>query len=113
MASVDCERGIFAYMNVLSKDIDLLGHLGLRKVSQLWGLKRDFTTELQASTDGDDDLRAGQQNPEHTWVFFLLAPKWVRMRPTDAYYTVHGCEHASTFPMSAVGSSVLISLGTY
>merc|ERR1719375_2270199 len=63
MASVDCERGIFAYMNVLSKDIELLGQLGLRKVSQLWGLKRDFTTELQASTDGDDDLRAGQQNP--------------------------------------------------
>merc|ERR1719321_1654612 len=48
MASVDSERGVLAYMNVLSKDSELLDDLGLRKVSQLWGMKRDFTRELQA-----------------------------------------------------------------
>merc|ERR1719281_2150451 len=49
MATVDSERGVLAYMNVLSKDVELLGSLGLRKVSQLWGLKRDFTAEMQGA----------------------------------------------------------------
>jgi len=112
MASVDSERGVLAYMNVLSKDVDLLAGLGLQKVSQLWGLKRDFTSELQASR-GDADVDGdAAPNPEHTWVFFLLKPKWVKMRPTDAYYTVHPRAQGSAFRMSTAGSSVLLSLGS-
>merc|ERR1719362_608797 len=49
METVDSERGVIAYMNVLGKDVDLLGSWGLRKVSQLWGMKRDFSAEV--STD--------------------------------------------------------------
>merc|ERR1712048_623228 len=44
--------------------------------------------------------------------FFLLMPKWVRMRPTDAYYTVHPRSQGSAFRMSTAGSSVLLSLGS-
>jgi hypothetical protein len=117
MASVDSERGVLAYMNVLSKDVDLLGDLGLRKVSQLWGMKRDFTRELQMKGDHmdsqqDESVFEGEENPENTWIFFLLTPKWVRMRPTDAYYTVHPRAQGSQFRMSTAGSSVLLSLGS-
>jgi hypothetical protein len=116
MASVDSERGVLAYMNVLSKDVDLLGDLGLRKVSQLWGMKRDFTRELQIKgamdSQQDESVFEGEENPENTWIFFLLTPKWVRMRPTDAYYTVHPRAMGSQFRMSTAGSSVLLSLGS-
>ncbi|CAE8596097.1 unnamed protein product [Polarella glacialis] len=97
MATVDSEKGVIAYMGVLSKNIDLLGSLGLRKVSQLWGMQRDFSDELSKS---------GGDAGEHTWMFFLLMPKWVRMRPTDAYYTVHPRSQGSAFRMSTAGSSV-------
>merc|ERR1719421_2069056 len=109
MATVDSERGVLAYMNVLSKDVDFLGNLGLRKVSQLWGMKRSFTSEMQSA--GLEDS-VGGDSPEHTWTFFLLMPKWVRMRPTDAYYTVHPRAQGSAFRMSTAGSSVLLSLGS-
>merc|ERR1719171_626998 len=117
MASVDSERGVLAYMNVLCKDVDLLSDLGLRKVSQLWGMKRDFTRELQMKGDQmdsqqDESLFDNEENPENTWIFFLLTPKWVRMRPTDAYYTVHPRAQGSQFRMSTAGSSVLLSLGS-
>merc|ERR1711971_545137 len=92
------------YMNVLSKDVDLLGNLGLRKVSQLWGMRRDFSGH-------DEDARATRAL-EHVWMFFLLMPKWVRMRPTDAHYTVHPRSQGSAFRMSTAGSSVLLSLGS-
>merc|ERR1719454_2789098 len=49
---------------------------------------------------------------EHVWTFFLMMPKWVKMRPTDAYYTVHPRSHGSAFRMSTAGSSVLLSLGS-
>jgi hypothetical protein len=103
MHTVDSERGVVAYMGVLSKDVD--GSLGLRKVSQLWGMKRDFSDELP-KRDGGADIS------EHTWMFFLMMPKWVRMRPTDAYYTVHPRSQGSAFRMSTAGSSVLLSLGS-
>jgi len=108
METVDSERGVMAYMNVLSKDVDLIGSLGLRKVSQLWGMMRDFSAEMapEMGQDGEKD------SLEHTWMFFLLMPKWVRMRPTDAYYTVHPRSQGSAFRMSTAGSSVLLSLGT-
>lgn len=61
MHTVDSERGVVAYMGVLSKDVD--GSLGLRKVSQLWGMKRDFSDELP-KRDGGADIS------EHTWMFF-------------------------------------------
>eukprot|EP00746_Dinoflagellata_sp_MGD_P165764 gnl/MRDRNA2_/MRDRNA2_95230_c0_seq1.p1 gnl/MRDRNA2_/MRDRNA2_95230_c0~~gnl/MRDRNA2_/MRDRNA2_95230_c0_seq1.p1 ORF type:complete len:470 (+),score=84.39 gnl/MRDRNA2_/MRDRNA2_95230_c0_seq1:80-1489(+) len=117
MGSVDSERGVLAYMHLLSKGVDLLGDLGLRKVSQLWGMKRDFTQELQMKRDHmdiqqDEAVFEGEENPENTWIFFLLAPKWVRMRPTDAYYTVHPRVRGSQFCMSTAGSSVLLSLGS-
>lgn len=102
MATVDSERGVQAYMGVLSKDDSLLGNLGIRKLSQLWGVVRDFTPEEQAA---DSDL----SEHENTWMFFLFMPKWVRMRPTDAYYTVHPREEGSAFRMSSAGSSVLLS----
>merc|ERR1719486_381918 len=90
-------------MSVLSKDVELIGNLGLRKVSQLWGMTRDFSAEM-----GDET-----QNAEHTWIFFLLMPKWVRMRPTDAYYTLNPRAEGSAFRMSTAGSSVLLSLGNW
>ena len=57
-------------------------------------MQRDFSDELPDSTRG-----------EHSWMFFLLAPKWVKMRPTDAYYTVHPRAMGSAFRMSNAGSS--------
>jgi len=112
MATVDSERGVLAYMNVLSKDVDLLGSLGLRKVSQLWGMKRDFSSEFQNNEPVQEEDEMGDADPEHVWIFFLLTPKWVRMRPTDAYYTVHPRSQGSAFRMSTAGSSVLLSLGS-
>lgn len=113
MDTVDSERGVMAYMNVLAKDVDLLGSLGLRKVSQLWGMKRDFSAEMSSSdTAGIPQGEGAKVSLEHTWMFFLLAPKWVRMRATDAYYTVHPRSQGSAFRMSTAGSSVLLSLGS-
>merc|ERR1711920_1040786 len=60
---------------------------------------------------GESDFGSGG-DLEHTWMFFLLMPKWVRMRPTDAYYTVHPRSQGSAFRMSTAGSSVLLSLGS-
>merc|ERR1712187_524054 len=48
----------------------------------------------------------------NTWMFYLFSPKWVRMRPTDAYYTTHPRSQGSAFRMSTAGSSVLLSLGS-
>lgn len=98
--SVDSERGVLAYMGVFSKDVELVGNLGLRKVSQLWGMSRTFAEGIDSS------------ECESTWIFFLLCPKWVRMRPTDAYYTVRPRHEGSTFRMSNAGSSVLNSLNS-
>lgn len=109
MATVDSERGVLAYMNVLSKDVDLLGSLALRKVSQLWGMRRDFSSEMQSK---DQESEPQAQALEHVWTFFLMMPKWVKMRPTDAYYTVHPRSQGSAFRMSTAGSSVLLSLGS-
>jgi len=110
MGTVDSERGVAAYMNVLSKDPELLGQLGLRKVSQLWGMKRDFSSEMSL---GDiDDVPEIPDVLANTWIFYLLTPKWVRMRPTDAYYTTHPRSQGSAFRMSTAGSSVLLSLGS-
>lgn len=111
MATVDSERGVLAYMNVLSKDVDLLGSLALRKVSQLWGMRRDFSNEMQGQSR-DDENKDVAEALEHVWTFFLMVPKWVRMRPTDAYYTVHPRSQGSAFRMSTAGSSVLLSLGS-
>lgn len=101
MPTVDSERGVQAYMNVLAKDPEYTGVMGLRKVSQLWGMRRDFGGE-GIPEDGVDSI----------WMFFLLMPKWVRMRPTDAYYTVHPRSEGSAFRMSTAGSSVLLSIGS-
>merc|ERR1712232_1450972 len=72
---------------------------------------RDFSAEIG---DGNPEpyVAPAEQTLEHTWMFFLLAPKWVRMRPTDAYYTVHPRSRGSAFRMSTAGSSVLLSLGS-
>jgi len=108
MDTVDSERGVVAYMSVLSRDADLLGSMGLRKVSQLWGMKRDFSAELGSVAEEPREA----ENQEHSWMFFLLMPKWVRMRATDAYYTFYPRAQGSAFRMSTAGSSVLLSLGT-
>merc|ERR1712232_14827 len=107
MATVDSERGVLAYMNVLSKDVELLGTLALRKVSQLWGMKRDFSNEMITSPKEKEEKTEAN---EHVWTFFLMTPKWVKMRPTDAYYTVHPRAEGTAFRMSTAGSSVLLSL---
>merc|ERR1719146_591612 len=60
----------------------------------------------------DESMFEGEENPENTWIFFLLTPQWVRMRPTDAYYTVHPRQEGSAFRMSTAGKSVLMSLGS-
>jgi len=108
MATVDSERGVMAYMNVMSKDVELLGSLALRKVSQLWGMRRDFSAEMGESPEPN----ASGGELEHVWTFFLMMPKWVKMRATDAYYTVHPRSQGSAFRMSTAGSSVLLSLGS-
>lgn len=108
MGTVDSERGVAAYMNVLSKDPEILGAFGLRKVSQLWGMRRDFSALGEDEGDGQDDEEA----LKHTWIFYILTPKWVRMRPTDAFYTTHPRSQGSAFRMSTAGSSVLLSLGS-
>jgi len=114
METVDSERGVIAYMNVLGKDVDLLGSLGLKKVSQLWGMKRDFSSDvsLDELAGGNSAMGTDESNPTHTWMFFLLMPKWVRMRPTDAYYTINPQSQGGFFRMSTAGSSVLLSLGS-
>merc|ERR1719267_170036 len=74
-------------------------------------MRRDFSTEMNASKEEDDDVDQALEE-EHVWTFFLLMPKWVKMRPTDAYYTVHPRSQGSAFRMSTAGSSVLLSLGS-
>jgi len=106
MATVDSERGVLAYMNVLAKDVDVIGALGLRKAGQLWGTKRDLVDAGASASAAQGDAA----DAEHTWMFFLLVPKWVKMRPTDAHYTVHPRTNGSAFRMSTAGSSVLCSL---
>merc|ERR1711988_358000 len=61
---------------------------------------------------GEDGIDPAAQALEHVWTFFLLSPKWVKMRATDAYYTVHPRAQGSQFRMSTAGSSVLLSLGS-
>merc|ERR1719506_1513459 len=63
---------------------------------------------------GEKDIHDDESDQalEHVWTFFLMAPKWVKMRPTDAYYTVHPRSQGSAFRMSTAGSSVLLSLGS-
>ena len=95
--TADSERALLGYMNVLAKEADFLCTRGLRKVSQLWGVRRLV-----------EELGQGAQNVNE-WLLFLLTPKWVRMRPTDAYYTVHPRSSGSVFKMSAVGLSVMTS----
>jgi len=114
LGSVDSERGVTAYMSVMAKDADLIGNTGLRKVSQLWGVKRNFSAPEDEMTDDLDQTDGDVSSPrdlENAWIFFLMAPKWVRMRATDAYYTAHPRAMGSTFRMSMAGSSVLLSLG--
>merc|ERR1719454_2269938 len=76
------------------------------------------SSELDAGGTGENSLGFldeeghSTENPENTWMFFLLSPKWVKMRATDAYYTVHPRAQGSQFRMSTAGSSVLLSLGS-
>lgn len=103
MSEIDCERGLHAYMSILAKDCELINALGLRKISQLWGVTRTFSKTGQSTNSDESGV---------TWMFFVLCPKWVRMRSTDAYYTRHPRAQGSQFRMSKAGSSVLLSLGT-
>lgn len=102
LSTVDSERGLMAYMSILSKNDECINSLGLRRVSQMWGVTRVFP---KAAEDTDDEDGDG------TWMFFLLCPQWVRMRATDSYYTSHPRAQGSQFRMSEAGSSVLYSLG--
>merc|ERR1712072_1491948 len=72
-------------------------------------MKRDFSNEMVLSPKEKEEKT---EVNEHVWTFFLMMPKWVRMRPTDAYYTVHPRFQGSAFRMSNAGSSVLLSLGS-
>lgn len=110
MKSVDSERGVMAYMNILSKDCELVNALGLRKVSQLWGVQRTFPSAL-LNDSTPDKVEDSSMQDDSTWMFFLMCPKWVKMRGTDAYYTRHPRSHGSQFRMSQAGSSVLLSMG--
>jgi len=104
LSTIDSEHGLHAYMNILAKDCEIVNSLGLRKMSQLWGVTRTFSKTGQS-------LMSSQDDPGLTWMFFLLSPKWVRMRNTDAFYTRHPRAQGSQFRMSKAGSSVLLSLG--
>lgn len=71
--TVDSERGMMAYMNILSKDVEFIGSAGLRKVSSVWGTQREFPTD-----DNDSASTA-----KKVWSLFVFAPKWVHLRLTD------------------------------
>merc|ERR1719454_1534865 len=77
-------------------------------------MRRDFSSEMQSSPKekGVKDDQGVAEALEHVWTFFLMMPKWVKMRATDAYYTVHPRSQGSAFRMSTAGSSVLLSLGS-
>lgn len=106
MEGLDSELGVFCYMNLLAKSSWLVDCFGLRKLSQLWGVKREFS-----GSGGSGLTKSGVPGEDKkTWIFFLLAPKWVKMRVTDAYYTRHPREAGSLFRMSVPGSSILYSL---
>jgi len=112
MKTVDSERGVMAYMNILSKDCELINTLGLRKISQLWGVQRIFSNSTMSKNESMESNRDKFDDQEDsTWMFFLLCPKWVKMRNTDAFYTRHPRAHGSQFRMSQAGSSVLMSMG--
>lgn len=99
--TLDSELGALAYMNVLSRDPLINEECALRKVTQLWGVKRDFSEELR---DLDED-----EGEPAVWILYMLAPKWVRMRATDAIYTlVPGARRGK---LSAAGESVLQTVG--
>merc|ERR550537_1462830 len=87
-------------MNVLARD-GFDHEVSLRKVTQLWGVKRDFSEELR---DLDED-----EGEPAVWILYLLAPKWVKMRPTDAIYTL--VPHARRGKLSPAGESVLQTVG--
>jgi len=106
-ATLDSERGALAYMNILLRQ-DLCCELGLRKVPQLWGRKRDFREELDALGEASDEPA--------TWLVFMLAPSWVKMRLTDAVYTLYPREASvaegsySAYKMSEAGKSIMQAL---
>lgn len=108
LPTVDSQRGVIAYMNVLSKDVDFLSGLGLRKVGQLWGVQHVCKNVNEHGHEAHE--AQPEEDEDYTWIIFLLTPKWVHMRPTDAFYTVHPRSKGSTFKMSTAGQSVLKSL---
>lgn len=106
-ATLDSERGAMAYMNVLIRQDLCCEQLGLRKVPQLWGRKRDFTEELRDVGEDNDEPA--------TWVVFMLAPSWVKMRVTDAVYTLYprqflGEGSLRSWKLSDAGKSVMEAL---
>jgi hypothetical protein len=104
-ATLDSERGALAYMNIMLRQ-DLCCELGLRKVPQLWGRKRDFREELEALGESADEPA--------TWLVFMLAPAWVKMRITDAVYTLYPREVAGgtmgSWKLSEAGKSIMQAL---
>jgi len=118
LETVDSELGLFCYMSLLAKDDWLVDHFGLRKLSQLWGVKRQFAEEEEEEDEEFAGSRMGMMQNEDvsnnpnvkTWIFFLFAPAWVKLRVTDAYYTTHPREAGSLFRMSGPGGSILYSL---
>jgi len=92
LGSVDSETGVLQYMNIFAKDV-LMDRYGIKRISQMWGIKRQFA---------EDD--------KNSWMFFLFSPAWVKFRATDAFYTYHP-RNDNQFRMSLPGSTILYSLG--
>jgi hypothetical protein len=63
--TVESVEGLHAYMNVLMANDDHVNEYKLRKVVQNWDL-----------TDAEGNI------------YYQIAPPWVRIRVTDAYYTL-------------------------
>lgn len=66
MASVDSERGLQAYMNVMARSGDVVMKYQLKKVVEDW-----------------------HSRPGDGFLYYMFRPPWVRARATDTFFTLH------------------------
>lgn len=64
--SLDSEKGLLAYMNMLTQTNEVVSENGLSKVVELWN-----------------------HYPNDGSVYYAFKPPWVKRRTTDSYYTLY------------------------
>lgn len=78
MDTVDSERGLQAYMNVLASTGDIVMQYNLKKVVEDW-----------------------HAQPGDGYLYYMFRPPWVRARQTDAFFTLHPEERNFTTSLAA------------